>query len=59
MRRSQQLKIEVNGIEIEAGDGLTILEALKEHGIKIPTLCYLEELIPPVRAVYAWWKLKE
>ncbi|MCE1247935.1 MAG: [FeFe] hydrogenase, group A [Firmicutes bacterium] len=40
------MKIEVNGRPLEVKDGLTILEALKEHGISIPTLCYLENMTP-------------
>ena len=40
------MKIKVNGREIEVKEGLTILEALKGHGIKIPTLCYMENLTP-------------
>lgn len=40
------MKIKVNGREIETKDGLTILEALREHGIRIPTLCHLEGMPP-------------
>lgn len=40
------MKIKVNGREIEVKEGLTILEALREHGISIPTLCYMENLTP-------------
>lgn len=38
--------IKVNGKEIETRSGLTILEALNEHSIKIPTLCYLKDMTP-------------
>jgi len=40
------MRIEVNNIEIEAKPQETILSALKRIGIKIPTLCYLEGLLP-------------
>lgn len=35
-----------NGISVEAEAGETILEAARSHGIKIPTLCHMEELVP-------------
>ncbi len=38
--------VKVNGKEIETRQGLTILEALREQGINIPTLCYMEGLKP-------------
>ena len=31
---------------IEAREGMTILEAARENGIRIPTLCYMKELDP-------------
>ena len=34
----------IDGKQITARDGATILEAAKEHGIYIPTLCYLTKL---------------
>ncbi|NLD28144.1 MAG: 4Fe-4S binding protein [Myxococcales bacterium] len=40
------IKIEVNGREIEAAKGSTILEALKKEGIKVPTLCHLDGMTP-------------
>jgi bidirectional [NiFe] hydrogenase diaphorase subunit len=36
----------LNGKEIEAHKGATILDVAREEGIKIPTLCYHEELSP-------------
>lgn len=35
---------------IEVSPGYTLLQAAREHGIYIPTLCYLESLAP-----YAAW----
>ena len=40
------MKIKLNGKEIQAQDGQTILEAAAEHGVKIPTLCYHKDLNP-------------
>ena len=31
---------------IEAEEGMTILEAARQNGIHIPTLCYMKELKP-------------
>ncbi|MCL2223956.1 MAG: NADH-dependent [FeFe] hydrogenase, group A6 [Defluviitaleaceae bacterium] len=38
------VKIKVNGIEIECSSTATILEAAKTVNINIPTLCYLKEI---------------
>ena len=38
--------IEVNNKVIKGKKGETILSALCRNGIKVPTLCYMEELIP-------------
>ncbi|SDC70663.1 [FeFe] hydrogenase, group A [Williamwhitmania taraxaci] len=38
--------IEVNGKEIQAQRGDTILEALHQNGIKVPTLCSMKNLSP-------------
>ncbi|OGV49733.1 MAG: ferredoxin [Lentisphaerae bacterium GWF2_52_8] len=40
------LNIEVNGKKINAKEGETILQALTREGIKIPTLCYIDGLLP-------------
>jgi len=40
------IEIEVNNKVIRARKGDTILEALKENGIQIPTLCRLEDFTP-------------
>lgn len=42
-----QIKIEINNIPMEVEKGTTILNAAKEIGIKIPTLCYLDGLQNP------------
>ena len=38
------VNITVNGRAISARDGATILEACRENGIEIPTLCFLKEI---------------
>ncbi|MEM2110447.1 MAG: 2Fe-2S iron-sulfur cluster-binding protein [Candidatus Bathyarchaeia archaeon] len=38
------VKLKINGAEVAAYEGETILEAAKRTGISIPTLCYLEGL---------------
>jgi len=44
MRKS--VNLEIDGNEVKAKEGMTIMEAAKEAGIEIPTLCYHEELAP-------------
>ena len=41
-----KILLKIDGKEIEAEEGMTILEAARSGGIKIPTLCYHEELEP-------------
>jgi len=40
------MQILINGQKIEAEEGLTILQVAKRNGIRIPTLCHMERLIP-------------
>jgi len=40
------VNIKINGINIQVDDNITILDAAKKIGIKIPTLCYHEDLRP-------------
>ena len=40
------MSIQVNGRTIDAKRGETILTALRRAGIKVPTLCYMENLLP-------------
>ncbi|MDA8080034.1 MAG: 2Fe-2S iron-sulfur cluster-binding protein [Actinomycetota bacterium] len=44
IRRS--IKITVDGKEVAAPEGSTILQTCRTNGIDIPTLCYLENLTP-------------
>ncbi|MCD6101827.1 MAG: (2Fe-2S)-binding protein, partial [Candidatus Cloacimonetes bacterium] len=38
------VKIKLNGNEVIAQEGQTILEVARENGIEIPTLCHDEHL---------------
>jgi len=40
------IALKIDGREVQARPGQTILEVAREHGIRIPTLCYLEGLSP-------------
>jgi len=41
-------KLRIDDIEVEVGEGATILEAARGAGVEIPTLCYREGLPPSV-----------
>jgi len=41
---TKMINIKINGNDYQAPDGITILDACKRSGIKIPTLCYLEDV---------------
>ncbi|MEA3241441.1 MAG: 2Fe-2S iron-sulfur cluster-binding protein [Pseudomonadota bacterium] len=41
-----EILLEIDGKEVKATTGMTILEAAKSVGISIPTLCYHEKLEP-------------
>ena len=38
------ISITINGKSLSVAEGKTILEAARENGILIPTLCYLKEI---------------
>ncbi len=40
------INFKLNGLEVQAEDGTTVLEACRFYGIEIPTLCYYEGLTP-------------
>ncbi len=40
------IKIEIDGTSVEVNQGVTILDACRQFGKTIPTLCYLETLTP-------------
>ena len=37
----EMVNIKINGMPLSVPAGSTILEAARQHGIEIPTLCYL------------------
>ena len=41
-----EILLQIDGREVEAKEGMTILEAAQSVGISIPTLCHHEELKP-------------
>jgi ferredoxin len=38
------VRLNVNDVEVEVGDGATLLEAAQRAGAEVPTLCYLKEI---------------
>ena len=40
---SEKVKLTIDGKEVEVNEGITVLQAAKQIGIDIPTLCYLKE----------------
>ena len=44
MRKTEKLKLKINGLELEGIIGQTILETALKNGIQIPTFCYDERL---------------
>jgi NADH dehydrogenase/NADH:ubiquinone oxidoreductase subunit G len=42
----KKITLTINGKEVSGRPGMTILEAAKENGIEIPTLCYIQDLLP-------------
>ena len=38
--------VKINGIPVEVEEGTTVLNAAKKAGVKIPTLCYHDDLKP-------------
>ncbi|HEY50120.1 MAG TPA: 2Fe-2S iron-sulfur cluster binding domain-containing protein, partial [Dehalococcoidia bacterium] len=41
-----KVRLNIDGKGVEAEKGMTILEAARNAGIDIPTLCYHEKLAP-------------
>lgn len=42
----KEIQLQIDGREVKAKEGMTILEAAQSAGINIPTLCYHEKLEP-------------
>ncbi len=43
---SEEVTLKIDGREVKAKKGMTLLQAAKQAGIEIPTLCYHEKLEP-------------
>ncbi|MCL5256593.1 MAG: 2Fe-2S iron-sulfur cluster-binding protein [Chloroflexi bacterium] len=41
-----QITMTINGVEVKASEDMNILEAAREAGIDVPTLCYHKDLTP-------------
>ncbi|MBC8320742.1 MAG: (2Fe-2S)-binding protein [Bacteroidetes bacterium] len=41
-----EILMQIDGREVKAKEGMTVLEAAQSIGISIPTLCYHEKLVP-------------
>ena len=41
-----EILVQIDGKEVEAREGMTVLEAAQSAGISIPTLCHHEKLEP-------------
>lgn len=39
-----KVNIKINNIPVQVDEGITILQAAKQAGVKIPTLCYLKDI---------------
>ena len=46
MKKAHEVSLSINGREIKVKEGMTILDAARDAGIYIPTLCYHEKLAP-------------
>jgi len=46
MKKAQKVSLTINDREIQAKEGMTILDAARDAGIYIPTLCHHEKLAP-------------
>jgi NADH dehydrogenase/NADH:ubiquinone oxidoreductase subunit G len=41
---SEKVKLTIDGKEVEVNEGITVLQAAKQIGIDIPTLCFLKDI---------------
>lgn len=52
----KKMLLNINGKDIEAREGQTILEAAREYDIYIPSLCFWRACTSLAAAACAWWK---
>ena len=43
---SKEITVELNGREVVAHTGETILQTMERAGVSVPTLCYMKDLLP-------------
>ena len=53
-----EILVKIDGKEVKAREGMTVLEAAQSAGIIIPTLCHHEKLEPFGAAAFASWKFR-
>ncbi len=41
-----KVQLKIDGLEISAEEGTTLLEAAQEAGVSIPTICHHQKLVP-------------
>jgi len=46
-RSGKTLRLSIDGIEVQVPEGTTVLRAAERAGVRIPTMCYLEDLNAP------------
>ena len=49
-------KLKLNGVEIEAAEGAPLVEVIKQNGVWISNLCYIDGL-PPYAGCRSWVEL--
>ena len=42
----KDIHLQIDGKQVRAKEGMTVLEAARDAGISIPTLCHHEKLVP-------------
>ena len=50
------ITLEINGLAVEAQPGATILDAARQAGVRIPTLCHLKGCSRAAPAACASWR---
>ena len=56
MEAKAMVTLTIDGKEMTVPDGITVLEAAREAGIRIPTLCHHPDLTPYGGCRLCWWK---
>ena len=51
-----KISLFIDGTEIQAEEGMSVLEASLAAGIYIPHLCPIPICLPPVDVRCAWWR---